>query len=315
MGTPGTRSWGVSTIRANPTDLLALSALQTSLAARNTGLNPAGIAGQDAALPAGVGSPNTPDETPQGTVPTPEADSGSTAVRRADRGDLAEVSDAARALRDQLVGTQGAENQAASRNAAGRYATGGEVGISFGEGRTPEETLRNAETARRAALAPAEPSGQDQKVAAKASQLAAQARREIQEANREEGGDESQAPAQAATGISSGPNTAAPAGDVLGATAGASAQRTGDVQPDGSPTSPSPSIAPIRARAIGAYRAATELRPDARQDVRATGLESRLEPQQPTPARSGVSGAEGTATESANPDTATRLAVELNRLV
>ena len=66
-----------------------------------------------------------------------------------------------------------------------RYAVGGEVQISFGEGRNPEETLRNAEAARRAALAPAQPSAQDRRVAAKADALAAQARAEQQQERRE----------------------------------------------------------------------------------------------------------------------------------
>lgn len=57
-----------------------------------------------------------------------------------------------------------------------RYAVGGEVQISVSEGRTPEDTIARAEQVRRAALAPADPSAQDQKVAAEASQMAAQAR-------------------------------------------------------------------------------------------------------------------------------------------
>jgi SprA-related family len=59
-----------------------------------------------------------------------------------------------------------------------RYAVDGEVSIQVSEGRTPQETIRNAEQARRAALAPRSPSGQDRSVAAKASQMAANARAE-----------------------------------------------------------------------------------------------------------------------------------------
>lgn len=57
-----------------------------------------------------------------------------------------------------------------------RYAVSGEVQISVSEGKTPEETIARAEQVRRAALAPADPSAQDQKVAAEASQMAARAR-------------------------------------------------------------------------------------------------------------------------------------------
>ncbi len=62
-----------------------------------------------------------------------------------------------------------------------RYAVAGEVPIELREGRDPEETLRNAQIVRRAALAPAEPSPQDRSVAAAASQMEARARAEILE--------------------------------------------------------------------------------------------------------------------------------------
>ncbi|WP_324546005.1 putative metalloprotease CJM1_0395 family protein [Thauera sp.] len=60
-----------------------------------------------------------------------------------------------------------------------RYAIGGEVGIDTSPGRTPEETLAKAERIRAAALAPAEPSGQDRQVAAQAARMANDARLEI----------------------------------------------------------------------------------------------------------------------------------------
>lgn len=60
------------------------------------------------------------------------------------------------------------------------YATGGEVGISTSAvSGDPEATLRKAEQVRRAALAPAEPSTQDLKVAAQATATASQARQDI----------------------------------------------------------------------------------------------------------------------------------------
>ena len=66
-----------------------------------------------------------------------------------------------------------------------RYITGGEVPIRFKEGATPEETLRNMQKVQAAANAPADPSGQDMKVAAKAAALAAQARNEISQEREE----------------------------------------------------------------------------------------------------------------------------------
>ena len=63
-----------------------------------------------------------------------------------------------------------------------RYAVGGEVSIDTSEvSGDPEATLRKAETIRRAANAPAEPSAQDRRVAAKAAQMAARARHELNE--------------------------------------------------------------------------------------------------------------------------------------
>ena len=66
------------------------------------------------------------------------------------------------------------------------YITGGEVPIKLKEGRTPEETLRNMQQVQRAANAPADPSGQDRQVAAKAAAIASKARQEIINENSEE---------------------------------------------------------------------------------------------------------------------------------
>lgn len=60
-----------------------------------------------------------------------------------------------------------------------KYAVGGEVSISTSPEDDPQATLEKAQTIQRAALAPAQPSDQDRKVAAAAAQMAAQARQEI----------------------------------------------------------------------------------------------------------------------------------------
>lgn len=59
------------------------------------------------------------------------------------------------------------------------YAVGGHVNLDISPGKTPEETLRKAQTIQAAALAPADPSGQDRAIAAKASQMAMNARTEL----------------------------------------------------------------------------------------------------------------------------------------
>lgn len=66
------------------------------------------------------------------------------------------------------------------------YAVGGEVSIDTTPGRTPEETLQRARQVRAAALAPAQPSGQDLAVAAQAARMAMNAQTEMARAGSED---------------------------------------------------------------------------------------------------------------------------------
>ncbi len=67
------------------------------------------------------------------------------------------------------------------------YAVGGEVSISVGEVEgDPEATLEMARQVRRAALAPAEPSNQDRRVAARAAQIELDASQQLVEQKRNE---------------------------------------------------------------------------------------------------------------------------------
>lgn len=68
-----------------------------------------------------------------------------------------------------------------------KYAVGGEVSIDTGSvSGDPEATIRKMQTVAAAALAPAEPSGQDYKVAAAARQAEAKARTELSQQRQEE---------------------------------------------------------------------------------------------------------------------------------
>lgn len=67
-----------------------------------------------------------------------------------------------------------------------RYAIAGEVAIDISRAATPEATLAKMGQVERAALAPADPSGQDRVVAAKAARLANEASVEIREVAAEE---------------------------------------------------------------------------------------------------------------------------------
>ncbi|MEW8586015.1 MAG: putative metalloprotease CJM1_0395 family protein, partial [Candidatus Thiodiazotropha sp.] len=69
------------------------------------------------------------------------------------------------------------------------YAVGGEVSIRMPSTNDPKVRLRQAETVRRAALAPADPSPQDRQIAAQASAMAAQARSEVQAEQRQQMAD------------------------------------------------------------------------------------------------------------------------------
>jgi len=61
------------------------------------------------------------------------------------------------------------------------YISGGEVPIQAPEGKTPEETVKNMEVVKRAALAPPDPSAQDLAVAAAAMQIESRARAAIRQ--------------------------------------------------------------------------------------------------------------------------------------
>lgn len=61
-----------------------------------------------------------------------------------------------------------------------RYTNGGEVPIDISREKTPEATIQKMRTVRRAALAPANPSGADRGIAAQASSMEAAAMKELQ---------------------------------------------------------------------------------------------------------------------------------------
>ena len=60
-----------------------------------------------------------------------------------------------------------------------RYAVGGEVSIDASPDRTPEDTIPKAQHIRATALAPVDPSPQDHSVAAQASRMESEARRQL----------------------------------------------------------------------------------------------------------------------------------------
>lgn len=73
------------------------------------------------------------------------------------------------------------------------YAVAGEVPIDLGRAADPQATIEKARTVRRAALAPADPSPQDRRIAAQASRLEAEALQELNEQRRAEQAEASEA--------------------------------------------------------------------------------------------------------------------------
>ena len=117
---------------------------------------------------------------PEGKRPdnaqSPEEQSQIAALRKRD----ADVRAHERAHQMAAGGLAGGATYTYQRGPDGQlYAIGGEVPITVGPGRTPEETLQRARTVRSAALAPAEPSGPDRAIAAAAASMEAQALQEI----------------------------------------------------------------------------------------------------------------------------------------
>lgn len=98
-----------------------------------------------------------------------------------------------------------------------RYAVGGEVSIDTSKvNGDPQATIEKARTIRRAANAPAQPSSQDHAVAAQASQLEAEARRELaeQQTSREHPANGS-ATRTPRSGFHPNPTQPAPVGELL----------------------------------------------------------------------------------------------------
>lgn len=73
-----------------------------------------------------------------------------------------------------------------------RYAVGGEVSIDTSPAGDPAATIAKAQQIRAAALAPADPSPQDQKVAAMAAQMASAARAQLAAQEQEQSGQQSE---------------------------------------------------------------------------------------------------------------------------
>lgn len=143
------------------------------------------------------------------------------------------------------------------------YATGGEVPVSAPAARSPETAIQQAQQVKAAALAPADPSGQDLSVAASADASLAQARRELAAGKGSSTGQAgSSQTASSQTGATTGTDTpgrgeptdplpgSAPSGTGIGSSSDATQQAVGAV---------AAAIPALVTRGVAAYGAAARI--------------------------------------------------------
>jgi len=124
----------------------------------------------------GGNSPSYYSSAAQSSALTPEQQRQLAALRESDR-QVKAHEQAHMAAGAGLVRGSSFEYQSGPDNK--RYAVAGEVSIDVSPGRTPDQTIAKAQQIRAAALAPADPSIQDRRVAAEAAQMEMQARTEM----------------------------------------------------------------------------------------------------------------------------------------
>lgn len=153
-----------------------------------------GASGQEAPVAVGNGQQDTRENGAEPAQESPQAVRGAKVVgtevlNQAERLQVAELEqidtkvrahDLAHLAAAGSYATGGASFQYAKGPDGKQYAVGGEVGIDTGKESSPEATISKMQTVRAAALAPADPSSQDQKVAARASLVITEASQELQ---------------------------------------------------------------------------------------------------------------------------------------
>ncbi len=108
------------------------------------------------------------------------------------------------------------------------YAVGGEVSIDVSAEADPSATIAKMRRVRSAALAPAQPSGQDRQVAAQASKTEMEARQELSAQNREENSGESEK-----TGVTEEESETGTVANSSGTAPSTSSSRINPVRPTG----------------------------------------------------------------------------------
>ena len=141
------------------------------------------------------------------------------------------------------------------------YIVAGEVQIDMSPGRTPQETIAKMQIVQRAALAPADPSGQDRAVAAAAAAQMAQAQQEqVKQANADQaattadGGSGNGVTSKTGTSVNGASQlSGAPTGEAASPSSG---RRTG-VTPEDAAAVATKERQDVEIRQVGAYKANT----------------------------------------------------------
>ncbi|MFA7346494.1 MAG: putative metalloprotease CJM1_0395 family protein [Desulfurivibrionaceae bacterium] len=155
---------------------------------------PSGVRGEIKSAPVSKGQETAGQETAEPVKEKPQAATGPKSadgevLTQAERLQVAELEmidtkvrahEMAHLAAAGSYATGGANFQYAQGPDGKQYAVGGEVGIDTGKESSPEATISKMQTVRAAALAPADPSPQDQKVAARASLVITEASQELQ---------------------------------------------------------------------------------------------------------------------------------------
>jgi hypothetical protein len=173
---------GVAPDGASPAAVLRLSQEAVNLARDSQATSEAAAAPEAADAPEATDAPRTADGAPSSAAaskpePTPEERQELQQLQRRDR----EVRAHEQAHKSAGGAHAGSVHLEYSSGPDGkRYASSGEVSIDVSAVKgDPKATLRKMQIVQRAANAPAEPSGADRQVAAKAASVASQARAEL----------------------------------------------------------------------------------------------------------------------------------------
>ena len=197
---------GLSGISASPSPFDNV-ATRTAFSRQAAGMR---VSGSTAAEPTQSGEPTQPTKPKQPGQPELSEEETATVRKLKARDTQVRAHEAAHLAAAGGLAVSGASFSFQRGPDGVNYAIGGEVSIDVSPGRTPSETISRARTIQAAALAPADPSGQDLAVAAQARQMEQQARTELARQQMDERTSEWSSPTRAQLANAYGQNGGRP---------------------------------------------------------------------------------------------------------